>query len=279
MLNLKNKTLFITGASRGIGKAIALRAAKDGANIAVVAKTSEPHPKLPGTVYTSAEDIEAVGGKALPYVADIRYEEQVKAAVDATVKKFGGIDVLINDASAISLTPTLQTPMKRFDLMFSVNVRGTFLCSKLCIPHLKNAENPHILNLSPPLNMDPKWFANHLAYTISKYGMSMCVLGMAEEFKKDGIAVNALWPRTAIATAAVKNLLGGEPVIKQSRKPEIVADAAYFILTKPSRECTGNFFIDDEVLIENGITDLGKYSVVPNARLIPDFFLYGGGET
>jgi len=279
MLNLKNKTLFITGASRGIGKAIALRAAKDGANIAVVAKTSEPHPKLPGTVYTSAEDIEAVGGKALPYVADIRYEEQVKAAVDAAVKKFGGIDVLINDASAISLTPTLQTPMKRFDLMFSVNVRGTFLCSKLCIPHLKNAENPHILNLSPPLNMDPKWFANHLAYTISKYGMSMCVLGMAEEFKKDGIAVNALWPRTAIATAAVKNLLGGEPVIKQSRKPEIVADAAYFILTKPSRECTGNFFIDDEVLIENGITDLGKYSVVPNARLIPDFFLYGGGET
>ncbi len=276
MLNLKNKTLFITGASRGIGKAIALRAAKDGANIAVVAKTSEPHPKLPGTVYTSAEDIEAVGGKTLPYVADIRYEEQVKAAVDATVKEFGGIDVLINDASAISLTPTLQTPMKRFDLMFSVNVRGTFLCSKLCIPHLKNAENPHILNLSPPLNMDPKWFANHLAYTMSKYGMSMCVLGMAEEFKKDGIAVNTLWPRTAIATAAVKNLLGGEPAIKQSRKPEIVADAAYFILTKPSRECTGNFFIDDEVLIENGITDLGKYSVVPNARLIPDFFLYGG---
>jgi len=279
MLNLKNKTLFITGASRGIGKAIALRAAKDGANIAVVAKTSEPHPKLPGTVYTSAEDIEAVGGKALPYVADIRYEEQVKAAVDATVKEYGGIDVLINDASAISLTPTLQTPMKRFDLMFSVNVRGTFLCSKLCIPHLKNAENPHILNLSPPLNMDPKWFANHLVYTMSKYGMSMCVLGMAEEFKKDGIAVNALWPRTAIATAAVKNLLGGEPVIKHSRKPEIVADAAYFILTKPSRECTGNYFIDDEVLIENGITDLGKYSVVPNARLIPDFFLYGGGET
>ena len=276
MLNLKNKTLFITGASRGIGKAIALRAAKDGANIAVVAKTSEPHPKLPGTVYTSAEDIEAVGGKALPYVADIRFEDQVKAAVDATVKEFGGIDALINDASAINLTPTLQTPMKRFDLMFSVNVRGTFLCSKLCIPHLKKAENPHILNLSPPLNMDPKWFANHLAYTMSKYGMSMCVLGMAEELKKDGIAVNALWPRTAIATAAVKNLLGGEPAIKHSRKPEIVADAAHFILTKPSRECTGNFFIDDEVLIENGVTDLGKYSIVPNARLISDFFLYGG---
>jgi len=279
MRHLKNKTLFITGASRGIGKAIALRAAKDGANIAVVAKTSEPHPKLPGTVYSSAEDIEAAGGKALPCVADIRFEDQVKAAVDATVKEFGGIDALINDASAINLTPTLQTPMKRFDLMFSVNVRGTFLCSKLCIPHLKNAENPHILNLSPPLNMDPKWFANHLAYTMSKYGMSMCVLGMAEELKNDGIAVNALWPRTAIATAAVKNLLGGEQAIKHSRKPEIVADAAYFILTKSSRECTGNFFIDDEVLIENGVADLGKYSITLNSTLIPDFFLYGGGET
>ncbi len=279
MIHLKNKTLFITGASRGIGKAIALRAAKDGANIAVVAKTSEPHPKLPGTVYSSAEDIEAAGGKALPCVADIRFENQVEAAVDATVKKFGGIDALINDASAINLTPTLQTPMKRFDLMFSVNVRGTFLCSKLCIPHLKNAENPHILNLSPPLNMDPKWFANHLAYTMSKYGMSMCVLGMSEELKNDEIAVNALWPRTAIATAAVKNLLGGEQAIKHSRKPEIVADAAYFILTKPSRECTGNFFIDDEVLIENGVADLGKYSIAPNSTLIPDFFLYGGGET
>jgi citronellol/citronellal dehydrogenase len=279
MPNLKDKTIFITGASRGIGKAIALRAAKDGANIAVVAKTSEPHPKLPGTVYSSAEDIEAAGGKALPCVADIRFEDQVKAAVDATIKEFGEIDILVNDASAISLTSTIQTPMKRFDLMFSVNVRGTFLCSKLCIPHLKNAENPHILNLSPPLNMDPKWFANHLAYTMSKYGMSMCVLGMAEELKKDGIAVNALWPRTAIATAAVKNLLGGDPAINHSRKPEIVADAAYFILIKPSRDCTGNFFIDEEVLIENGVTDLGKYSLVPNARLIPDFFLYGGGET
>ncbi|MFX1315924.1 MAG: SDR family oxidoreductase [Promethearchaeota archaeon] len=279
MSNLKGKTIFITGASRGIGKAIALRAAKDGANIAVVAKTSEPHPKLPGTVYTSAKDIETVGGKALPCVADIRFEDQVKAAVEATVKEFGGIDVLINDASAITLTPTLETEMKKFDLMFSVNVRGTFLCSKLCLPFLRRAENPHILTLSPPLNMDPKWFSNHLAYTMSKYGMSMCVLGMAEEFKKEGIAVNALWPRTAIATAAVRNLLGGESAIKHSRKPEIVADAAYIILTKPSRECTGNFFIDDEVLIEHGITDLGKYSVVPNAKLIPDFFLYGGGET
>jgi len=279
MLSLKDKTLFITGASRGIGKAIAMRAAKDGANIAVVAKTKEPNPKLPGTVYTAVEDIETVGGNGLPCIADIRFEEQVKGAVDATIEKYGGIDILINDASAINLSPTLETTMKRFDLMFSVNVRGTFLCSKLCIPHLKKAENPHILNLSPPLNLDPKWFAHHVAYTMSKYGMSMCVLGMAEELKNDGIAVNALWPRTSIATAAVKNLLGGESAVKHSRKPEIVADAAYYILTKPSRECTGNFFIDDEVLLENGITDFSKYSIIPNAKLYPDFFLYGGGET
>ena len=279
MFNLRNKTLFITGASRGIGKAIAMRAAKDGANIAVVAKTKEPHPKLPGTVFTAVEDIESIGGKGLACIADIRFEEQVKAAIDATIEKFGGIDIVINDASAISLSPTLETTMKRFDLMFSVNVRGTFLCSKLCIPYLKKAKNPHILNLSPPLNLDPKWFAHHVAYTMSKYGMSMCVLGMAEEFKKDKIAVNALWPRTAIATAAVKNLLGGDATVKHSRKPDIVAEAAYIILTQPSNECTGNFFIDDEVLIENGITDLSKYSIIPNARLIPDFFLYGGGET
>ena len=279
MYSLKGKTAFITGASRGIGKAIALRLAEDGANIAVVAKTKEPHPKLPGTVFTAVEDIESVGGKGLACVADIRFEDQVQSAVEATVKEFGGIDILINDASAISLTPTLKTPMKRFDLMVSVNVRGTFLCSKLCIPYLKKSDNPHILNLSPPLNMDSKWFAHHVAYTMSKYGMSMCVLGMAEEFKKDGIAVNALWPRTAIATAAIKNLLGGETAFKHSRKPEIVADAAYIILTRPSRDYTGKFFIDDEVLIENGITDLGKYSVVPNARLTPDFFLYGGGQT
>jgi citronellol/citronellal dehydrogenase len=279
MTNLKGKTLFITGASRGIGKAIALRAAQDGANIAVVAKTAEPHPNLPGTVYSSAEEIEKAGGKAIPCIADVRFEDQIQAAVNATVKKFGGIDILINDASAITLTPTLETDMKRFDLMFSVNVRGTFLCSKLCIPHLKKAENPHILNLSPPLNLDPKWFANHLAYTMSKYGMSMCVLGMAEELKKDGIAVNALWPRTAIATAAVQNLLGGDMAVKHSRKPEIVADAAYLILTQPSRECTGNFFIDDEVLIKNGIADLSKYSIVSGSKLIQDFFLYGGGET
>ena len=279
MFSLKGKTAFITGASRGIGKAIAMRLAEDGANIAVVAKTKDPHPKLPGTVYSAVEDIESVGGKGIPCIADIRFEDQVQAAVNATIKEFGGIDILINDASAINLTPTLETSMKRFDLMFSVNVRGTFLCSKLCIPYLKKSDNPHILNLSPPLNMDSKWFAHHVAYTMSKYGMSMCVLGMAEEFKKDGIAVNALWPRTAIATAAVKNLLGGETAVKHSRKPEIVADAAYIILTRSSTECTGNFFIDDEVLIENGVTDLGKYSVVPNARLMPDFFLYGGGQT
>jgi len=279
MYSLKGKTAFITGASRGIGKAIAMRLAEDGANIAVVAKTKDPHPKLPGTVYSAVEDIESVGGKGIPCIADIRFEDQVQSAVEATIKEFGGIDILINDASAISLTPTLNTPMKRFDLMFSVNVRGTFLCSKLCVPYLKKSDNPHILNLSPPLNMDSKWFAHHVAYTMSKYGMSMCVLGMAEEFKKDGIAVNALWPRTAIATAAVKNLLGGGTAVKHSRKPEIVADAAYIILTRPSRDYTGNFFIDDEVLIENGVTDLGKYSVVPNARLTPDFFLYGGGQT
>lgn len=279
MNNLKDKTLFITGASRGIGKAIAMRAAQDGAKIAVVAKTAEPNPKLPGTVYSAVEDINNTGGKGLACIADIRFEEQVQTAVDATIKEFGGIDILVNDASAISLTPTLDTDMKRFDLMFSVNVRGTFLCSKLCLPYLKKSENPHILNLSPPLNMDPKWFTHHVAYTMSKYGMSMCVLGMAEEFKKEGIAVNALWPRTAIATAAVKNLLGGDATIKHSRKPEIVADAAYLILTKPSKECTGNFFIDDEILIEHGITNLEKYSVVPGSKLIPDFFLYGGGQT
>ncbi|TFG04069.1 MAG: NAD(P)-dependent oxidoreductase [Promethearchaeota archaeon] len=279
MPDLKGKTLFITGASRGIGKAIAVRAARDGANIVIVAKTAEPHPKLPGTIYTAAEEVQQAGGKALPRVGDIRFEDQVKAAVDAAIDKFGGIDVLVNDASAISLTPTLETKMKRFDLMFSVNVRGTFLCSKLCIPYLKESENAHILNMSPPLNMDPKWFEHHLAYTMSKYGMSMCVLGMAEEFKKDGIAVNALWPRTAIATAAVRNLLGGKAAVNHSRKPEIVAEAAYLIITQNSRECTGNFFIDDEVLIEHGITDLSKYSVAPGEKLIPDFFLYGGGET
>lgn len=278
MPRLKDKTIFITGASRGIGKAIALRAARDGANIVIVAKTAEPHPRLPGTIYTAAEEVEKAGGKALPCVGDVRFEDQVQSAVDSAIDKFGGIDIVINDASAISLTSTLNTKMKRFDLMFSVNVRGTFLVSKLCIPHLKKAENPHILNLSPPLNMDPKWFANTLAYTMSKYGMSMCVLGMAEEYKKEGIAVNALWPRTAIATAAIK-MVGGENAMKHSRKPEIMSEAVYLIITQPSRECTGNFFIDDEVLIQNGITDLSKYSVVPGAKLMPDFFLYSEGFT
>ena len=273
MTTLKGKTLFITGASRGIGKAIALRAAQEGANIAVVAKTKEPHPKLPGTVYTSVEDIESAGGKAIPCIVDIRFEDQIQTAIDATLDKFGGIDILVNNASAINLSPTLEIEMRRYDLMFSVNVRGTFLCSKLCLPYLKKAENPHILNLSPPLNMDPKWFKNNLAYTMAKYGMSMCVLGMAEEFKNDGIAVNALWPRTSIATAAVKNLLGGKSAIKHSRKPEIVADAAYLILTKPSRECTGNFYIDEEILNEHGITDLDKYAVDSSVDLYNDFFL------
>ncbi len=273
MNTLKGKTIFITGASRGIGRTIALRAAADGANIAVVAKTKEPHPKLPGTVYTTVKDIEHVGGNAIPCITDIRFEDQIQTAIDATVDRFGGIDILVNNASAINLSPTLEIGMKRYDLMFSVNVRGTFLCSKLCIPYLKDAENPHILNLSPPLNMNPKWFKNNLAYTMAKYGMSMCVLGMAEEFKKDGIAVNALWPKTSIATAAVRNLLGGESAVKHSRKPEIVADAAYLILTKPSKEYTGNFFIDEEILLEHGITDFEKYSVDPNSKLYLDFFL------
>ncbi|MFX0006477.1 MAG: SDR family oxidoreductase [Promethearchaeota archaeon] len=273
MTSLKNKTLFITGASRGIGKAIAIKAAQDGANIAVVAKTKEPHPKLPGTVFTAVEEIISAGGNALPCITDIRFEKQVKRAVDMTIKEFGGIDILINNASAINLSPTLELELKRFDLMINVNVRGTFLCSKLCIPYLKKSNNPHILNLSPPLNLDSKWFKNNVGYTIAKYGMSMCVLGMAEEFKKNRIAVNALWPRTPIATAAVKNLLGGHSAIKHSRKPEIVADAAYFILTKKSTECTGNFFIDEDILIEHGITDLKKYSVDPKAELYQDFFI------
>ena len=273
MNTLKGKTIFITGASRGIGKAIALRAAADGANISVVAKTKEPHPKLPGTVYTAVKEIESAGGNAIPCITDIRFEDQVQAAIDATVDRFGGIDILVNNASAINLSPTLEIEMKRYDLMFSVNARGTFLCSKLCIPHLKKAENPHILNLSPPLNLDPKWFKNNLAYTMAKYGMSMCVLGMAEEFRKDGIAVNALWPKTSIATAAVRNLLGGESAVKHSRKPEIVADAAYLILTKPSIQCKGNFFIDEEILSEHGITDLKKYSVDPSTKLYTDFFI------
>jgi citronellol/citronellal dehydrogenase len=273
MPTLQGKTLFITGASRGIGKAIALRAARDGARIAIAAKTTEPHPKLEGTIYTAAEEIERAGGKALPCVVDIRHEDQIAAAVARTVEAFGGIDILVNNASAISLTGTLETPMKRFDLMHGINTRGTFACSQACIPHLKRASNPHILNLSPPLNMEARWFAPHVAYTMAKYGMSLCVLGMAEELRPDGIAVNALWPRTVIATAAVQNLLGGDATVRGSRKPDIVADAAYAILTRPSREFTGNFCIDEEVLRAQGVRDFSKYQQVPGAELIPDFFL------
>jgi len=274
MSALHGKTLFITGASRGIGKAIALRAAQDGANIAVVAKTAVPHPKLPGTVYTSAEEIEAVGGHALPLVVDIRFEDQIQAAVEQTAERFGGIDILVNNASAIFLADTEHTPMKRFDLMHQVNVRGTFACSQACLPYLKKAENPHILNMAPPLNMEARWFAPHVAYTMAKYGMSMCVLGMAEELKAKGIAVNALWPRTIIATAAVQNLLGGDVAIRHSRTPAILADAAHHIFTQLSSDCTGNFFIDEDVLTEAGITDFSGYNVDPNAKeLIPDLFL------
>jgi citronellol/citronellal dehydrogenase len=271
--SLKGKTLFVTGASRGIGLAIAIRAARDGARIAIAAKTAEPHPKLPGTIYTAAAEIESAGGQALPLVVDIRDEQQVVEAVARTVETFGGIDILVNNASAISLTPTLQTPLKRYDLMHQINTRGTFVCSQACLPHLLKAENPHILNISPPLNMESRWFAPHVAYTMSKYGMSMCVLGMAEEFRQQGVAVNALWPRTAIATAAVRNLLGGEEAIRRCRKPEIMADAAYVILTQPSRTCTGNFFIDEDVLRSAGVTDFTPYAVDASAELLPDFFI------
>ena len=243
MNNLKNKTLFVSGASRGIGLAIAKRAAKDGANIILATKTAEPHPKLPGTIYTAAEEIEDVGGKALPVVCDIRDEENVRNAVNKGLDHFGAIDICINNASAIQLTGTLQTDMKRYDLMNQINARGTFLVSKVCLPHLIKSDNPHILNLSPPLDMDPKWFGPHVAYTMAKFGMSLCVLGMAEEFKEEGVAVNALWPRTAVATAAIKNALGGDSIMNISRSPEIMADAAHVILTKNSREFTGNFCI------------------------------------
>ncbi|MBZ4372339.1 NAD(P)-dependent oxidoreductase [Corallococcus sp. AS-1-6] len=273
MSNLQGKTLFITGASRGIGKAIALRAARDGANIVIAAKTTDPHPKLPGTIYSAAKEIEEAGGKALPCVVDIRDEAQIHAAVAKAVETFGGIDILVNNASAISLTGTLDTPLKRFDLMHGINTRGTFACSQACIPYLKKSSNPHILNNSPPLNMEPRWFGPHVAYTIAKYGMSLCALGMAEELKDDGIAVNTLWPRTVIATAAVQNLLGGDDTIKGSRKPEIMADAAYAILTKPSRSFTGNFCIDEEVLRAAGVTNFDAYQSVPGAELLPDFFL------
>ena len=273
MSNLTNKTLFISGASRGIGLAIAKRAAQDGANIILAAKTAEPHPKLPGTIYTAADEIEKAGGKAFPVLCDVRYEDQLETAVKNGADHFGGIDICVNNASAIQLTNTLQTDMKRYDLMNQINARGTFLTSKKCIPYLLKSENPHILNLSPPLDMNSKWFSNHVAYSIAKFGMSLCVLGMAEEFKEKGIAVNALWPRTAIATAAVKNILGGDELVKVSRTPEIMADAAYVILTKDSKEFTGNFCIDDNLLADNGVTDFSKYAEVPFSQLAPDFFV------
>ena len=273
---LKEKTLFITGSSRGIGKAIALRAARDGAHIVIVAKTQEPHPRLPGTIHTAAEEIERAGGQALPLAVDIRQEDAVKDAVEQAVKRFGGIDILVNNASAINLSGTLEIPMKRFDLMHQVNARGTFACVQACLPHLKTAANPHVLMLSPPLNMHARWFGSHVAYTMAKYGMSMCVLGMAEEFRSAGIAFNALWPRTAIATAAVRNLLGGEEAVARCRRPDIVADAAYAILSRDSRAITGQFYIDEDVLRAAGVTDFRGYQVEPDMapeELLPDFFL------
>ena len=273
MNDLKNKTLFVSGASRGIGLAIAKRAAKDGANIILAAKTAEPHPKLPGTIYTAADEIIEEGGQALPVICDIRDEENVRDAVNKGLDHFGGIDICVNNASAIQLTGTLQTDMKRYDLMNQINARGTFLVSKVCLPHLLKSDNPHILNLSPPLDMDPKWFGPHVAYTMAKFGMSLCVLGMAEEFKEDGVAVNALWPRTAVATAAIKNALGGDSILNISCSPEIMADAAYVILTKDSKEFTGNFCIDDNLLADNGVTDFSQYAEVPFSELAPDFFV------
>lgn len=272
-MGLQNRTAFITGASRGIGRAIALKLASEGANIVIVAKSTEENPKLGGTIYSVAEEVMAAGGKALPIACDIRHEDQILAAVAQTEQQFGGIDILINNASAISLTPTEQTEAKRYDLMHDINVRGTFMVSKCCIPLLKKGTNPHILNLSPPINMDKKWFGKHLAYTMSKYGMSMIAYGLSEELRPYKIAANTLWPRTTIATAAVRNLLGGEMLMNMSRKPEIMADAAFHILSRPSEQCTGNFFIDDEVLAEAGITDLSGYSVVPGSQLYPDLFL------
>jgi len=274
MKNFENKTVLITGGTRGIGKAIALRLAKEGANIAIAGKTAEPNPKLDGTIYTAAEEIAAAGGgRVLPLKGDIRFEDNIKSIVDQTAETFGGIDILVNNASAINLAATEQVEPKRYDLMHDVNVRGTFFMSQACIPHLKQAHNPHILNLSPPLNLDPRWFAPHLAYTLSKYGMSMIVLGLAEELRQYRIAANALWPRTIIATAAVKNVLGGDFLIQRSRTPEIVADAAFYILQRPSFETTGNFFIDEDVLQKEGVTDFGKYAINPDQKLMNDLFL------
>ncbi len=273
MTSLKGKTLFISGASRGIGLAIALRAARDGANVAIAAKTTEPHPKLKGTIYTAADEVRAAGGKALPVVCDIRDETQVIDAVEKTVAEFGGIDICVNNASAISLTTSQATDMKRFDLMMGINTRGTFMVSKYCVPHLKKAANPHILMLSPPLDMKTKWFEHSTAYTMAKYGMSMCVLGLSGELRSAGIAVNALWPRTTIATAAVGNLLGGDAMMRASRTPEIMSDAAYAIFTQPAREFTGHFCIDDKLLYASGVRDFERYRVDPTVPLMSDFFV------
>ena len=272
-MSLQGKTLFISGASRGIGLAIAKRAAQDGANVAIAAKTAEPHPKLPGTIYTAAQEIEDAGGKALPVLCDIRFEDQVQAAVQQTVETFGGIDVCVNNASAISPTGTLDTEMKRYDLMNEINTRGTFLVSKTCIPHLKKSSNAHILNLAPPLDMDAKWFAPHVAYTIAKMGMSLCTLGMSRELAPHNIAVNSLWPLTAIDTAAIRNVLGSDEMAKGCRLVSIMADAAYAILCRDSQSCTGNFYIDEVVLREEGVTDFDQYAVEPGADLYRDFFV------
>jgi NAD(P)-dependent dehydrogenase (short-subunit alcohol dehydrogenase family) len=273
MHTFQNKTIFITGASRGIGKAIALKLAAEGANIVIAAKSIEENPKLGGTIYSAAKEIEAAGGKALPVQVDIRFEEQIKAAVEETGKTFGGIDIVINNASAIRLANTEQLDAKQFDLMHDINVRGTFFVVRNCLPYLKKGNDAHILTLSPPLNMDLKWFKSHIGYTLSKYNMSMMALGWSEEFKQYNIASNALWPRTTIDTAAVRNLLGGDTLAKMSRTTDILADAAYHILSKPSTECTGNTFIDDEVLAKEGITDLDKYAVMPGGKLYNDLFL------
>ena len=272
-MSLQGKTLFITGASRGIGLAIALRAARDGANIVVAAKTAEPHPKLPGTIHTAAAEIARAGGRALPLVVDVRDEASVKQAIDRTVENFGGLDIVVNNASAVQVTPATQTEMRRFDLMHQVNARGTFMVSKYAISHLERAANPHILMISPPLDMQEKWFAPHTAYAMAKFGMSLVVLGLAGELRPKGIAVNALWPRTTIATSAIKNLLGGNEMMRMSRMPEIVADAAYAIFQKPARSFTGNFLIDDSFLAAEGFTDFDRYRVDPSAPLAPDFFV------
>ncbi len=272
-MSFNGKTALITGATRGIGKAIALRLAREGANIAILAKSVEENVKLGGTIFSAAEEVEAAGGKGLPIQCDIRFDDQIESSVDQVIKEFGGIDIVVNNASAISLTPTDQTIPKRFDLMHDINVRGTFLVTKAAIPHLRKSTNGHILTLSPPLNMDPKWFDKHVGYTITKYSMSMMTIGWSKEFQKDRIAANSLWPRTTIDTAAVRNLLGGEALARMSRTTEILADAAYYILRQPSDKCTGNLFIDEAVLAAEGITDLQKYSVVPGAVLYNDLFI------